>query len=45
MKKPFIRTARITGYVVGSIKRWNPGKKKELSDRVKHLNDKKEINK
>lgn len=41
MKKPFIRTARITGYLVGSINRWNPGKKKELKDRVKHLTDKK----
>lgn len=41
MKKPFIRTARITGYLVGSIKRWNPGKKSELKDRKVHLTDKK----
>ena len=27
---------RITGYLVGSLKRWNPGKKAEEHDRVKH---------
>ena len=37
MKKiPFTRTARITGYLVGNINRWNPGKKAELKDRVVH---------
>ena len=36
-KVPFTRTARITGYLVGDIKRWNPGKKQELHDRVSHL--------
>lgn len=37
MKKvPFTRTARITGYLVGNINRWNPGKKAELKDRVIH---------
>lgn len=35
-KTPFTRTARITGYLVGSINRWNPGKKAELKDRVSH---------
>ncbi len=35
-KKPFTRTARITGYLVGNINRWNPGKKAELKDRVLH---------
>lgn len=41
-KVPFTRTARITGYLVGDIKRWNPGKKQELADRVSHLSVKKE---
>lgn len=27
---------RVTGYLVGSLKRWNPGKKAEEHDRVKH---------
>lgn len=41
-KVPFTRTARITGYLVGDIKRWNPGKKQELHDRVSHLSANKE---
>lgn len=32
----FNRIRRITGYIVGSIDRWNDSKKSELSDRVKH---------
>lgn len=30
------RTRRITGYLVGSVDRWNDAKKAELKDRVKH---------
>lgn len=41
-KVPFTRTARITGYLVGDIKRWNPGKKCELAQRVKHIKVNKE---
>lgn len=33
---PFQRTRRITGYLVGTIDRWNNAKLKELADRVKH---------
>lgn len=32
----FDRLRRITGYLVGSIDRWNSGKKAEENDRVKH---------
>lgn len=41
-KQKFIRTQRITGYLVGDIKRWNPGKKAELKDRVSHMSINKE---
>lgn len=34
--KPFFRIRRITGYLVGSMDRWNNGKKAEEHDRVKH---------
>lgn len=34
--KPFQRLRRITGYLVGTVERWNNGKKAELRDRVKH---------
>lgn len=34
--KPFERIRRITGYLVGSVDRWNDSKKAELKDRVKH---------
>lgn len=34
--KPFHRLRRITGYLVGSLDRWNNGKKAEEHDRVKH---------
>lgn len=32
----FERLRRITGYLVGSLERWNDGKKAEEQDRVKH---------
>ena len=32
----FERIRRITGYLVGSIDRFNDGKKTEVMDRVKH---------
>ena len=35
-KKKFTRVARITGYLVGNINRWNPGKKAELKSRTSH---------
>lgn len=33
----FERIRRITGYVVGSIDRFNDAKRAEVADRVKHL--------
>lgn len=33
----FERIRRITGYLVGTVDRWNDGKKAELRDRVKHI--------
>lgn len=33
---PFERIRRITGYLVGTLDRWNNGKKAEEKDRVKH---------
>lgn len=32
----FERIRRITGYLVGSMERWNNAKKAEEKDRVKH---------
>ena len=32
----FQRIRRITGYLVGSMEKWNDAKKKEEADRVKH---------
>ena len=32
----FERIRRITGYLVGTVDRWNDAKKSELNDRVKH---------
>lgn len=32
----FERTRRISGYLVGTIDRWNNAKRQELADRVKH---------
>ena len=34
--KPFHRIRRITGYLVGSLERFNNGKRAEEADRVKH---------
>lgn len=33
---PFDRIRRITGYLVGTTKRWNNAKQKELADRTMH---------
>ena len=33
----FERIRRITGYLVGTVDRWNNAKKAELHDRVKHM--------
>ena len=35
-KVPFQRIRRITGYLVGTIDRWNNAKRAEEKDRVKH---------
>lgn len=35
-QKPFERLRRITGYLVGTMDRWNNGKRAEERDRVKH---------
>ena len=32
----FERIRRITGYLVGTMDKWNDGKKAEEADRVKH---------
>ena len=32
----FERIRRITGYLVGTVDRWNNAKKAELKDRTKH---------
>ncbi len=34
--RPFQRLRRITGYLVGTLDRWNNGKRAEHDDRVKH---------
>lgn len=34
--KPFERIRRITGYLVGTMDRWNDAKRAEERDRVKH---------
>lgn len=33
---PFERIRRVTGYLVGSLERWNDAKQAEEHDRVKH---------
>lgn len=38
-EKPFHRLRRITGYLVGSLNRWNNGKRAEEKDRVKHTTE------
>lgn len=35
-ERKFERIRRITGYLVGTVDRWNDGKRAELADRVKH---------
>lgn len=35
----FERIRRITGYLVGTVDRFNNAKRKELADRVKHDGD------
>lgn len=35
----FERIRRITGYLVGTVERFNNGKRAEESERVKHVND------
>ena len=35
-KLKFARIRRITGYLTGTVDRWNDAKKAELRDRVKH---------
>ena len=35
-KVPFERIRRISGYLVGSLDKWNNGKRAEERDRVKH---------
>ena len=34
--RPFERIRRITGYLVGTLDRWNDAKRAEEHDRVKH---------
>ncbi len=36
-KVPFERIRRITGYLVGTVDRFNDAKKAEVKDRVKHF--------
>lgn len=35
-KRPFQRIRRITGYLVGTLDRFNDAKRAEVEDRVKH---------
>ena len=35
-QRPFERLRRITGYLVGTMDRWNNAKRAEEGDRVKH---------
>ena len=39
---PFERIRRITGYLVGTLDKWNDAKKAEERDRVKHSEVKKD---
>lgn len=36
VKAPIERVRRITGYLTGTLDRWNDAKKSEEKDRVKH---------
>lgn len=42
-RMPFDRIRRITGYLVGTLDRFNDAKRAEESDRVKHGTEKKDI--
>lgn len=44
--RPFERIRRLTGYLVGTLDRWNDAKKAEERDRVKHgiANPEEEVN-
>ena len=35
-RRPFERIRRITGYLVGTLDRFNDAKRSEVADRVKH---------
>ncbi len=37
LSRPFERIRRITGYLVGTVDRFNDAKKAEVRDRVKHM--------
>lgn len=37
--RPFERIRRITGYLVGTLDKWNNAKRAEEHDRVKHVTD------
>lgn len=37
--QPIERIRRVTGYLTGSVDRWNDAKRSELADRVKHSFD------
>lgn len=39
----FERIRRITGYLVGTLDKWNNAKKAEEKDRVKHTSDSKNL--
>lgn len=39
----FERIRRITGYLVGTLDKWNDAKKSEECDRVKHCEVKKDV--
>lgn len=41
-KVPFQRVRRITGYLVGTIDKWNDAKRSELKDRVSHETEQEE---
>ena len=39
----FDRIRRITGYLVGTVVKWNDAKKEELKDRVRHGTGKEDV--
>lgn len=40
----FERIRRITGYLVGTLDRWNNGKQAEERDRIKHIKEREDNN-